>query len=394
MAVGFFDCMKNCAATTPHRARYEWETFKMMTNLVASELQSAASHARVFLSMPYIEGVTPVCMERENVRQFDDGSGLQRRDGIFKLNEAALSPMDHGNLYGDAVFEGIRIDHRKILLLREHLERWFFSAQRLGIPFPYSADELARIIVDLCRESLGENGQSGYLRPVLTRGIGNLGVNPAKCIAPSVYIVCSSILLYPKERYEIGIDLAIARKIRRNDAKHLDPNIKTNNYLNNVFALLETRGSHAYETLMLTDDGFVAEATADNIFVAEMIEGKKTLKVPASAYALKGLTRALIMDTAMNLGFDVSEVNNMLPTDLIGKNREVFITGTACGLMPVTAIDGLETAGPHARPLIDQIQNALSQRTNDENIAFDIDQPDALTSYMHTPCSLKTWNEN
>ena len=364
----------------------------MKTNAskVAGELKKIVAHTRVFASMPYIEGITPVCMDCADLHRFiDESIGLERRDGFFKVNEIGLSPLDHGNLYGDAVFEGIRMDQRRILLFREHIDRWFKSAQKLGLVFPYTRHQIAEIIYRLCRETLGSDGQSAYLRPVLTRGLGNLGVNPAKCVAPTLYIICSSIALYPKERYEHGIEVAIARQMRRNDPTHLDPNIKTNNYLNNVLALLETRHTGALETIMLTNDGYVAEATADNIFVAETINGKPRLTCPAARYALIGLTRNLVLDTARQIGMEVVESDTLLPTDFIGTSREVFITGTACGLMPICAIDGLETAQPGNRPLLEKLRAAIEKRRNDDNISFSIDDDiSKLNTYMDSSSNL------
>lgn len=335
--------------------------------------------------MPYIEGMTPVCMDRPDVRRWrDPRTGLERRDGIFRSNEAALSPFDHGNLYGDGVFEGIRMDERRILMLREHIDRWFHSARRLQLTFPYTRDELARILVDLVRETMGREGQSCYIRPVLTRGLGDLGVGPFKCPAPSLYILCASVLLYPRECYENGIDVAFARTIRRNDPTHLDPNIKTNNYLNNVLALLETRASGALETIMLTNDGYVAEASADNIFVAETLDNRPRLLCPAPQYALIGLTRNLVIEAARSLGFDVVESATILPSDLTGPSREVFITGTACGLMPISHVDGLPTAPPSQRPLLKALRSKLAilRRMSRYAFAIDADDPDALTTYM------------
>ncbi len=356
---------------------------------VAEALRANLNRTRIFLSMPYIEGITPSCMRAAGVRKWTDGDGLERRDGYFDAADAGLSPFDHGNLYGDAVFEGIRIDDRRVLLLREHIDRWINSANRLGIAFPYDRTQLCEIIAELSRQALGKDGRSGYLRPVLTRGIGNLGVNPQKCIGPTVYAICSAIALYPQSSYERGIDVAIARDIRRNDACHLDPNIKTNNYLNNVFALLETKHAGAYETLMLTRDGYVAEATADNIFVAQERNGHRELRCPASRYALEGLTRALIMKSAQELGFDVAEDGKMLPTDFVGANREVFITGTACGLMPVRSIDGLETAGEGHRPLLDMLRSKMAELSVEPSYSFGIDSDSAaLKRYMSEPTKL------
>ena len=354
---------------------------------VAAELLETVAHTRVFLSMPYIAGLTPVCMERAGIHSFmDEVAGLERRDGIFALNEAGLSPLDHGNLYGDAVFEGIRVDNRRIVAFKEHVDRWLASAHRIGLEFPYSREELCRIIVDLCREAMGDDARGAYLRPVLTRGIGNLGVSPFGTVAPSVYIVCSAVLLYPASMYAHGIAMQVARRIRRNDRRQLDPNIKTNNYLNNVQALLETRGSGALEALMLTNEGYVAEATADNIFVAQQVDGVPVLKVPASRYALVGLTRAFVMDTARRLGFTVIEDDAMLVSDFIGTDREVFMTGTACGIMPVSSIDGHLTAPEGSRPLMDRICGEMSRRVSDPGISFGIDGDDLASYLVQPPC--------
>ncbi len=357
-----------------------------------TELQKMAPRTRVFLSMPYIQGITPACMDNASSHDIPDevAIGLHRRDGFFAINEAALSPLDHGNLYGDGVFEGIRIVGRRVLLLKEHIERWFNSAEKIGLEFPYTREELTHIIVELSRQSLGNDNTTGYIRPVLTRGLGNLGVNPAKCIAPTLYIIASSISLYPTQRYTDGINVSIARKIRRNDLRHLDPNAKTNNYLNNVLALLETRATGALETIMLTDDGYIAEATADNIFIAQTLDDTPTLTYPAAPYALVGLTRNLIITLARKLGFKTIESSTLLPTDLVGASREVFITGTACGLMPVQAIEGIPNADPNNRPLTDQLRNAFNHAMeSDPDIAVSIDAPnDVIDAYIRAPFAI------
>lgn len=356
------------------------------------ELKNMAPRTRVFLSMPYIEGITPACMKNASPHDLPQELqfGLHRRHGYFPLDQAALSPLDHGNLYGDGVFEGIRIVNRRVLLLKEHIERWFNSAQKIGLHFPYSKQEIAQIILEVSRQSLDDHNSTGYIRPVLTRGIGNLGVAPFKCIAPSLYIVASSVSLYPQRDYTDGIDVAFARNIRRNDLHHLDPNAKTNNYLNNVLALLETRSTGALETIMLTDDGYVAEATADNIFIAETINGVPTLTYPAAPYALVGLTRNLVIHLARTLGFHTLESHTLLPTDLVGSSREVFITGTACGLMPVRAIDHIPNADTKHRPLTDAIRNALSDAmTNDLKLSINVDATtDQLSLYMNSPFAI------
>ena len=352
-----------------------------------AELLSLAEKTRVFLSMPYLEGVTPVCMRDAEV--VDSSGEYSRRHGVFRLNEAGLSPFDHGNLYGDAVFEGIRIDGRCLVLLKEHVERLFRSAERLQMEVPYCRVELANILVSLSRASLGESGESGYLRPVLTRGIGNLGLNPLKCIGTTLYAIGSSISLYPEAHYEKGIDVAIARHIRRNSAHNIDPTAKTNNYLNNILAFLETRDREVLETIMLTPEGYLAEATADNIFVAERMEGRVRLRYPASRYALVGLTRNLVIEVARQLGYELFEDDAMLPTDLIGPNREVFITGTACGIMPVKRVDGLETACASQRLATAAIRAGVESAMMDSVHSLSIDAAeDEISAYMAAPLAV------
>ncbi|MBM4353614.1 MAG: hypothetical protein FJ109_07415, partial [Deltaproteobacteria bacterium] len=245
----------------------------MSVNIV-QELIGLARKARVFVSMPWVEGLTPECLGREGRFEIaKTGEQFERRHGIFHLSECGLSPLDHGGLYGDACFEGILVINGQVFLYREHLERWWQSAKKMSISMPYSMEELGWWILKTIQEVGFSTQEKGYLRPVLTRGFGNLGINPAKCLAPTVYCIVSTIQLYPPEAYDRGIELSIARNTRRAGKDIVDPNIKSNNYLNNIFGLLETREKKTLETMMMTSDGFVAEATADNIFLIRKEEG-------------------------------------------------------------------------------------------------------------------------
>ena len=362
---------------------------------ILQELRTMSEHTRVFLSMPYVEGVSPKCLDNATDHSIASelSLGIERRDGYFALNEVGLSPIDHGGLYGDGVFEGIRVMDSRVILLKEHIERWFRSAERIGMTFPYSREEIAKIILEVSRQAMG-NATEAYLRPVLTRGMGYLGVSPFKCIAPTVYIIAASVLLYPKQQYLEGIDIAIARKIRRNDESHIDPNVKTCNYLNNVLAHLETRSYQVAETLMLTNDGFLAEATTDNLFIAQYENGTPTLIYPKAEYALVGLTRNTVIKIARQLGFVTRESSTLLPHDLVGPNREVFITGTACGIMPIKTIDGMNTAAGGQRPLSDKLREAVqTAMLSDPEIGISIDATDEdLKAYMSSPFAVSVDN--
>ncbi len=342
-----------------------------MAQDVIQELTRLAQKSRVFLSMPWVEGLTPTTLGiegRYEVAVTDEPT--QRRHGILRMSEAGLSPLDHGGLYGDACFEGILLINDQIFLYKEHLERWWESARKLFIPMPYSMEELAWRILQTVQAVEFEPGEKGYLRPVLTRGFGNLGINPAKCLAPTIYCIASTIQLYPPEAYEQGIELSVARDTRRAGSEIVDPNIKSNNYLNNIFGLLETKQNGTLETMMLTSSGMVAEATADNIFLIRKEDGwredpsKVHLYTPVPEYCLMGITRNTIMGEARSQGYTLHEVDNLLPLDFVGPGKEVFLTGTGCGLMPVVGVEGVEVGtgkpGDVTRVLLERIRAAMA----------------------------------
>jgi branched-chain amino acid aminotransferase len=338
---------------------------------VLAELEKLGRKSRVFLSMPYVPGLTPEALEKPGRwESCPTEEGLERRHGIFKLAEAGLSPLDHGGLYGDAVFEGVLVQHGRIFVMKEHLHRWWASADKMCIRFPYRMADLAEWIVRAVREVGFGPDEKGYLRPVLTRGFGNLGINPAKCIAPTIYVICSTITLYPAERYDTGIELSVARRYRRAGRTIVDPNVKSNNYLNNINGLLESRGQGTLETLMLTAEGNVAEATADNLFLVRHQPGwesdpsKVLIETPVRDYCLVGITRNLVMQEARAAGYTVVERGDLLPMDLVGPAREVFMTGTGCGIMPVVGLEGVPVGdhrpGPVTRSLLARVRARMT----------------------------------
>jgi branched-chain amino acid aminotransferase len=342
-----------------------------MAGPVVSELVGLAAKAKVFVSMPWVEGLTPESLGikgRYEVAVTDEG--VERRHGILSMSQAGLSPLDHGGLYGDACFEGVLVINDQIFLFREHLQRWWQSAAKLGIVMPYSMEELGWWILKTVQAVGFKPGEKGYLRPVLTRGFGNLGINPAKCLAPTIYCIASTIQLYPPEAYERGIELSVARRTRRAGRNIVDPNIKSNNYLNNICGLLETSARKTLETMMLTDCGHVAEATADNIFLLLKEEGWKAdparvhLYTPVADYCLVGITRNLIMAEARNQGYTIHEVDDLLPHDFVGAGKECFLTGTGCGLMPIVALEGIPVGdgkpGEATRILLERIRKDMA----------------------------------
>ena len=338
-----------------------------------SALVEVGRKARAFVSMPVLEGVTPkILLDPSRSTAHEATEGLPRRHGVFRLDEIGLPLLDHVVLYGDACFEGILIKHGRVFLLREHLDRLWRSASELGIAVPYSREALTLHLLETIRQVPFEPQDNSYIRLVVSRGPGDLGINPKKCIGSSLFALVSTIRLYPREAYERGITLGIARVIRRPGATILDPRIKSNNYLNNVLALREGCNGDAHvECVMLNEEGFVAEATVDNIFVVlkergwEKEPSKVRLITPAEAYCLNGITRMTILRLAREMGFTTEESPTLLPLDLVGDNREVFMTGTGAFVMPIVGVAGHRVGdgkpGQITRGLLARITEAMAQ---------------------------------
>jgi len=323
-------------------------------------LMNSLSAGRVFVSMPVTPLTPKYFLEHQNVKKATKKQGIQRCHGILKLNECALSPFDHGNLYGDGLFEGILIKHGQVYKLKEHLKRLSRSANKLGITRPYSSQQFASHILDTAKAANIKKTDTGYIRLVVTRGIGNLGIDPLKCLAPTVYIIIAKISLYPAKKYKTGIHMSIAKKTRRPSSQVLDPTVKSLNYINNIQAVIEgvtnNPDKSVMEVLELTHKGFVAEASADNIFIVDRSEKQPIIYTPVDGYALNGITRQSILTYAKKLKIKTIKSATLLPEDLLGPKKEVFLTGTAAGIMPVVMFDkmpvGNKRPGPITKKLI------------------------------------------
>jgi len=247
--------------------------------------------------------------------------------------DAKVSVFDHGLLYGDGVFEGIRLYGGNIFRLEDHLERLEYSAKAILLAMPLTRKELSDATCETCRQ----NGLvDGYIRLVITRGVGDLGLAPWLCAKPTVFIIASKISLYPQEHYEKGLAIVTVPTRRINPAA-LPPTIKSLNYLNNILGKIEARQFGALEAIMLNDQGYVAECTADNIFIVH----KGTVITPAASQgALKGITRSTIFDIARELGLPIREAD-MTRYD-VWVADECFLTGSGAEVIPVTKLDGRE----------------------------------------------------
>jgi branched-chain amino acid aminotransferase len=277
-------------------------------------------------------------------------------DGKFySEKDAKISVFDHGLLYGDGVFEGIRAYHGRVFKLKEHIERLYWSAKAILLEIPMTPAEMTEAVLETCRKN---RCRDGYIRLVVTRGVGTLGLNPNRCKRPSVIIIAGKIQLYPPELYEQGMAI-VTVPTTRNLVNAVNPAIKSLNYLNNILAKIEANNAGVEEAIMLNQEGYVAECTGDNIFIVHQGQLRTP---PLSAGALYGITRNTVLDLARERGISVAEMN-LTRYDLYIAD-ECFLTGTGAEIIPVTRIDGRVIGqgkpGPVTRDLI-QRYHALTR---------------------------------
>ncbi|AQQ71463.1 Branched-chain-amino-acid aminotransferase [Limihaloglobus sulfuriphilus] len=245
--------------------------------------------------------------------------------------DAVISVFDHGLLYGDGVFEGIRVYNGKIFKEQEHLVRLYESADAIRLQIALNIEEMSKAM----NETVKANGiKQGYIRLIITRGIGTLGLDPFICKDASIIIIADNVQLYPKELYDKGLKV-ISSSVIRNHPMSLSPQIKSLNYLNNIMAKIEATDSGMLEAIMYNHEGYVAEATGDNIFI---VKNGTIFTPPVSSGSLNGITRATVIELSDELGYDVVE-QNLTRFDLYTAD-EVFLTGTAAEVIGIVEIDG------------------------------------------------------
>jgi branched-chain amino acid aminotransferase len=278
-------------------------------------------------------------------------------DGAYyDESEAKVSVFDHGLLYGDGAFEGIRVYSGEAFKLGRHLDRLFDSARAIALEPPYGKEELAAAV----RDAIRENGTSdGYIRLVLTRGKGDLGVNPRLCPRPSVIIIVGEIAIYPERCYAEGISL-VTSSLRRVPVDCFDVRVKSLNYLNNVLAKVEAQNAGCFEALMLNSQGFVAECTVDNAFA---VKRGVLMTPPESEGALLGITRETVLEIARDSGIPCQE-RRLGQFDLYTAD-ECFITGTGAEIMSVTKIDGRLIGEGRPGPLTMQLLKLFRDRVRE-----------------------------
>ncbi len=283
-------------------------------------------------------------------------------DGAFlPKEEAKVSVFDHGLLYGDGVFEGIRAYNGRVFRLDEHLDRLYDSAKTIDLAVPIAKTEMA----DAIREVLRRNGlRDAYIRPIVTRGVGDLGLDPRKCERPTVIIIAVEWGAMYGDLYEKGLT-AVTVSIRRTPAEAMPPNVKSLNYLNNILAKIEANCKGGDEAIFFDTNGYLSEGSGDNIFVVKNGE----IVTPPTLNNLRGVTRLVALECAADLGITVVE-RNMGYFDLYSAD-EVFVTGTAAEVGPIVTIDGRTIGSGRPGPITIQLMSAFKTATSQSGTPID-----------------------
>jgi branched-chain amino acid aminotransferase len=279
-------------------------------------------------------------------------SDLVYSAGHFRpADQAAVSVFDHGLLYGDGVFEGIRAYNGRVFKLEEHIDRLFDSAKAIRLDIPMTPAAVAELVLEGCRRN---DVSDGYIRLVVTRGPGDLSVDPRSCRRPEIVVIVKRALTLYANKRATGVTM-VTSSFRRNPPDASSPAIKSLNYLNNVLARIEANDRGADEALLLDHSGYVTEATVDNVFIVTA----RGVVAPPTATNLKGITRATILDLARGLGFAAVE----LPFTVfdVWTSREAFICGTAAEVVPVASVDGRVIGSGTVGPITQQIVDAYAQ---------------------------------
>ncbi|MBM3497107.1 MAG: branched-chain-amino-acid transaminase [Armatimonadetes bacterium] len=273
---------------------------------------------------------------------------------LVPAGEAKVSVYDHGLLYGDGVFEGIRAYNGRVFRLQEHLDRLYASARGIQLGIPLSMSEMESAVL----RTIAANGLTdAYVRLVVTRGIGDLGLDPRKCGAPTVFIIASTIQLYPVEVYRAGLRLITCRTVRTPPSS-LDPSVKSLNYLNNILAKLEVAQAGADEGIMLNQEGYVAECTADNLF---LVRAGEVVTPSPEAGMLIGVTRNAVIEVARAAGYVLREALFRLGEVLTAD--ECFLTGTGAEIAPVREVDGQAIGSGKPGPITNELHAAFQELT-------------------------------
>ncbi len=275
----------------------------------------------------------------------------------YPKDEAKISVYDHGLLYGDGVFEGIRAYNGRVFRLEEHLERLYLSAQSILIDIPLNREEMKEAILETLRRN---KLKDSYIRLLVTRGKGDLGLDPRKCAHPTVVIIADEIKLYPEETYRKGMKIIVA-STRKNSNDALSSRIKSMNYLNNILGKIEAINAGFAEAVMLDRNGFLTECTSENIF---LVKHNKLFTPTAVVGILEGITRSVVMELGQKLGYEVN-MSFLTLHDLYVAD-EVFVTGTGAEILPVVEVGGRIVGNGKPGPVTRRLLAAFRELTQKE----------------------------
>ena len=270
----------------------------------------------------------------------------------YDENDAKVSVFDHGFMYGDGIFEGIRLYNKNVFRLPMHMDRLFRSAKAIMLDLPWTKQEIADAVCDACRTN---NLTDGYIRLIISRGKGKLGLSPFTCSDPQLIIIADQNQLYPNETYEKGLK-AITVPTRRNSHAALPPMVKSLNYLNNILAKIEAYKLGYQECLLLNNEGYVAECSGDNVFI---VFEDKLITPPVSCGSLGGMTRRAVLDVAKRLGIEV--VEKPLARFDVWTADECFLTGTAAKLIPLVELDGRSIGDGKPGPITKKLLQGFNE---------------------------------
>jgi branched-chain amino acid aminotransferase len=290
--------------------------------------------------------------------------GLVYVSGAFRpAAEAAVSVFDHGLLYGDGVFEGIRAYNGRVFKLERHIDRLFDSAKAIRLEIPHSHAEVCEIVLETCRQNAIDDG---YIRLVVTRGPGDLGIDPRKCARPELIVIARQLTMYMAASSGIRI---VTSTFRRNAPDATSPSIKSLNYLNNILARIEANDRGADEALMLDGQGYVAEATVDNFFIVT----DHALLTPPTATNLKGVTRETLLGLAAGLNIEAAEKPFTLFD--VWTAKEAFISGTGAEVVPVLSVDGRTIGSGEVGAVTARIVAAYHQLVRSQGTPIGLSEP-------------------
>ncbi|MDI3533866.1 MAG: branched-chain amino acid aminotransferase [Thermosediminibacterales bacterium] len=278
---------------------------------------------------------------------------------FFSKEDAKVSVFDHGFLYGDGVFEGIRAYNGKVFRLEEHIDRLYDGAKTIMLNITLSKEEMQEAILETLRKN---NLKDAYIRVVVSRGEGDLGLNPLKCPKPNIIIIADKISLYPQEMYENGLRV-ITAATRRNVPEGVNPQMKSLNYLNNILAKIEANQAGVPEAVMLNVDNFVAECTGDNIFI---VKKGKVITPPVHSGILIGVTRNAVLELAEKMGMPVSE--ETFTRHQLFTADECFLTGTAAEVIPVIEVDGRKIGDGKPGEITRKLIKAFREMVKEEGV--------------------------